>query len=275
MRTKFLFIFLLFVQVVTAQQVIRSNTGGLFDSTHVWTNLYINSISPTSTYLKINKTIEVSNPGHTALYIHPSDTSSNLTSTITILGYGASGRGTLRLGIATGSDVSKLPTIISNVLGEIQFGGYSTAMVYNDGIRAVAAENYASGKIGFDLYFSVVKKGTSTSIDVVKLNNDGFFETYYGYKNSYATITSATATLDNTNYVVLVDATSNSVTVNLPAIATSDKVTYIIKRIDGSGNTVTIDANSTETIDGSQTVTLSSNEVCRIICKASTGWYKL
>lgn len=275
MRTKFLFIFLLFVQFVTAQQVIRSNTGVLFDSTHTWTKLYINEISPASTNLKINKSMDVSIPGMPNLYVHPSGTSSNLASYVTLVGYGVQGRGTLRLGNATGSDANKLPTGNGYLLGAIQFGGYSTDFFYKDAIRAVAVENYTSGKVGFDVYYCVVKKGTSTSIDVVKLNNDGFFETFYGYKNSYSTITSATAILDNTNYVVLVDATSNSVTVNLPAIATSDKVTYIIKRIDGSGNTVTIDANSTETIDGSQTVTLSSNEVCRIICKASTGWYKL
>ena len=69
------------------------------------------------------------------------------------------------------------------------------------------------------------------------------------------TATSATATAGG---MFLLDASSNNVTLNLdPATGLSGQVLYI-KRIDGTGNTVTIDPDASETIDGATTQTLAS-----------------
>ncbi len=56
--------------------------------------------------------------------------------------------------------------------------------------------------------------------------------------------------------LVLVDARS-AVTITLPAASDNEGTVYIFKKIDSSGNSVTIDGYENETIDGEQTVVLN------------------
>ncbi len=90
------------------------------------------------------------------------------------------------------------------------------------------------------------------------------------------TSTTYNATHTNGNIVLLVDAATagGNVTINLPAVA-STTATYIIKKIDSGGNTVTVDANSTETIDGATTqVVMFQNTVFTIVTNGS-AWYRI
>lgn len=77
-----------------------------------------------------------------------------------------------------------------------------------------------------------------------------------GYKAT--ALPSTTLTLDNDSEVVIVDATAGAVTVNLPAAGTVQGKVYTIKKKDSSGNAVTVDPNSTETIDGASTYVLNA-----------------
>ncbi|MBX7220342.1 MAG: hypothetical protein K1Y36_10390 [Blastocatellia bacterium] len=80
---------------------------------------------------------------------------------------------------------------------------------------------------------------------------------------------SATAADD----VILANATSGAVTVNLPAAASNSGLTITVKKIDSSGNAVTIDGNASETIDGATTKVLSSQyETARLYCDGS-NWF--
>jgi len=86
------------------------------------------------------------------------------------------------------------------------------------------------------------------------------------------TITDTTDTLDDTNYFVRGDCTSNAITLTLPAASGNTGLTYIIKKVDSTGNTLTIDGNASETIDGSTTVVISSQyDSITIICNG-TSW---
>ena len=62
-------------------------------------------------------------------------------------------------------------------------------------------------------------------------------------------------TLNANHILVLVDARS-AVTITLPTAASSEGVVYIFKKIDSSGNSVTIDGNGSEKIDGEFTIVL-------------------
>jgi len=74
-----------------------------------------------------------------------------------------------------------------------------------------------------------------------------------------------TATDDD--IVILVDATAGAITITLPAASGRSGQVYIIKKIDSSANTVTVDANASETIDGALTYSLASQyDVVRIVC---------
>ncbi len=70
-----------------------------------------------------------------------------------------------------------------------------------------------------------------------------------------STITAAT-TLNSTHNVVLCN--TGAYTVTLPAAASNTGRTYYIKNIDAQGDDITIDGNSSETIDGSTTYILTS-----------------
>lgn len=76
---------------------------------------------------------------------------------------------------------------------------------------------------------------------------------------TYTVATQTAATRNETGtsgtIVILCDCTSNAITVNMPT-AVGNTATFVIKKIDSSANSVTIDAFSTQTIDGGLTAVL-------------------
>jgi hypothetical protein len=85
--------------------------------------------------------------------------------------------------------------------------------------------------------------------------------TGYNYFNSgtagKVTTIIANLTLDNTYRSVRVDSTSGNITVTLPAAATYPGIEYWIRKIVAA-NTVTIDGDGAETIDGAATRALTT-----------------
>lgn len=71
----------------------------------------------------------------------------------------------------------------------------------------------------------------------------------------FTTITTTT-TLDN-HYIVYADATAGNITVNLPDASLVPGRRYIVKKIDATANTVTIDALGGQTIDNFLTLVLT------------------
>jgi len=87
-----------------------------------------------------------------------------------------------------------------------------------------------------------------------------------------STITSST-TLTATHYVVLCNATSGNITITLPAASNNNRRIYNIKKTDSTGNSITIDGNASETIDGTLTKSLNLQyESLTIICDGS-NWH--
>ncbi len=80
----------------------------------------------------------------------------------------------------------------------------------------------------------------------------------------------ATYTLAAADRGKLFDATSGTWTFNLIAAATAGDGFVFAVRNSGSG-VITIDPNSTETIDGAATITLSAGESCLCVCNG-TAW---
>lgn len=88
---------------------------------------------------------------------------------------------------------------------------------------------------------------------------------------SVATTTSSSYNA-GTSTLIRADATGGNITVNLPAASGRAGRMYIVKKVDSSVNTVTIDANASETIDGATTVVLTTQyEVKRLVCNG-TNW---
>ncbi len=72
--------------------------------------------------------------------------------------------------------------------------------------------------------------------------------------------------------VVEVDASSNNVTINLPAVASSDGRQIVVNRRDNSSFVVTIDPNSTETINGDATLELVAQYESVTLIGGSSEW---
>jgi len=110
--------------------------------------------------------------------------------------------------------------------------------VYNGTALIEALRIYYTGFIG------IGKSAPKSILDV-----NGAIATPIVTKTSAYTITEADST-------ILVDATSAAFTVTLPTAVGIAGRTYTIKKIDSSINNVTLDANGTQTIDGSLSYTL-------------------
>ena len=73
--------------------------------------------------------------------------------------------------------------------------------------------------------------------------------------------------------VLLVDAaTAGATTINLPT-AVSNTAKFTVKKIDGGTNTVTVDANSTETIDGGLTASILIPSASITLISNNSNWF--
>ena len=81
----------------------------------------------------------------------------------------------------------------------------------------------------------------------------------------------------STNYTavdadaLLVDATAGAITITLPEASLAARI--IVKKIDASVNAVTVSTPGSETIDGSPSLTLSSQNEAYSLISDDTDWY--
>lgn len=109
---------------------------------------------------------------------------------------------------------------------------------------------------------------TYDSRKVTLSNLKNFVTAYVGVVSK---TTSYVATSSDT--VILCDATSGNITITLPAVSGLSGKVFYIKKINSNANSVTIDGNSSETIDGdlTQIITVQYDSVT-IVCNG-TAWY--
>lgn len=84
---------------------------------------------------------------------------------------------------------------------------------------------------------------------------------------------SANYTITASDFILLGDASAGAFTFTLPAASGVSKKRYHIKKIDSSGNTITIDGNGAETIDGAITKVLSVQYESITIVSDGTSWW--
>jgi hypothetical protein len=93
-------------------------------------------------------------------------------------------------------------------------------------------------------------------------------------RHAYTSISTAT-TLDATQNVVDVDATSASVAITLPTAVGINGREYVIRKLDSSANTVTITPNGSETVNGSSDIVLDEQYESTIIYSDGANWMQL
>jgi hypothetical protein len=172
--------------------------------------------------------------------------------------YGVYGVSTSSIGVygeTQGSSSAKAVAAIHNGTSGTGYGFH--AAVY--GAKTTGYGIYISSEDATYNYGIYVNKGVSQFNDAV----------HFDIATKTADYTAAA--LDHT---ILADCTSGNVTITLPAVSAemAGRV-YIIKRIDNSGNSVTVDGNASETIDGATTYSLATQYKYVKIQATSTAWF--
>jgi hypothetical protein len=86
------------------------------------------------------------------------------------------------------------------------------------------------------------------------------------------TSVSTNTTLDTTHNVVSVDASGGAKTITLPTAVGIGGRQYTIRKLDSSGNAVTIDGNGSETINGATTKVLAAQYDVATIISNNANW---
>jgi len=88
------------------------------------------------------------------------------------------------------------------------------------------------------------------------------------YRLFTAGVGASSTTALTADYTIAVDPTTTAATVNLPAASTVTGQLFVVKHVNASVNTVTLDANGSETIDGNLTLVLTAYNAATV---QSTG----
>ena len=89
----------------------------------------------------------------------------------------------------------------------------------------------------------------------------------------YTTSVSANYTMTLNDTVILVDATGGNKTITLKPVDQCKHKRLVIKKIDTSGNTVTIDGNASEVIDDATTYVISTAYTSIDLVSDGTKWW--
>ena len=105
-----------------------------------------------------------------------------------------------------------------------------------------------------------------------KLYREGDFEVE-GFDAAIREETTGYTAVD-TDHTILADATSAAFTVTLPAVAAipTGRI-YNIKKLDSTGNNVTVDANAAELIDGATTAVIAAQFNSLTVQSDGTEWH--
>jgi hypothetical protein len=100
---------------------------------------------------------------------------------------------------------------------------------------------------------------------------DSYTETLVQLRHALVTKTGDYTAENET--IIIGDATSGSITITLPPVDEVTGIIYHVKKVDNSVNTITIDANSSETIDGATTQVISTQYDSIHIVSDGTDWH--
>ncbi len=117
-----------------------------------------------------------------------------------------------------------------------------------------------------DLYFDGYNFAVGTTSPTSRTHLAG------SISQAISTITSSQS-LDETYHTLICDATSGAITLTLPAASGCSGRIYRIKKVDSSANSVIIDGNGAETIDGAANYTISVQYGATVIQSNGSVWW--
>lgn len=96
-----------------------------------------------------------------------------------------------------------------------------------------------------------------------------------GVGHAYGRAVSGNTTLTSDDVVVAATGGSSGITLTLPPVASNQYMLLFVIKVDSATGAVTLDANSTEQINGAATYTLSSQWAAALLWCDGTQWFVL
>jgi hypothetical protein len=126
-------------------------------------------------------------------------------------------------------------------------------------------------------------KRSAITVQFRKADDSGWGDAEAGNITSNATVTtlafstavntlSSSTTISATHHTIQATAASGNITLTLPPAGNVIGKIYVIKRIDATGNTLTVAGDGSETIDGAASFTISSQWAGKTVQSTGIGW---
>lgn len=183
--------------------------------------------------------------------------------------------------IAIGLDAGKLTSTGANnsSMSSSIMIGYNTRPLSNDDTNEIVIGHQAIGGgsnsvvIGNDNITKTYLKGKLAIGYTGTLPNTHSYLQPNGSVAFPITSTDSDLTLTDAHYTVLVNASGGNRTITLPSATGINGRIYVVKKIDSSINSVVIQAQTGQTIDGRSSFTLSSQYATVIVQAYGGNWY--
>lgn len=143
----------------------------------------------------------------------------------------------------------------------ITIGGNNVTIFGN----ALSAAEALSATIVF------IAKYSDSGWRVIKLTDSDYLSA--NIQQNSSVVSKSTTYTAKVNEFVLSDASGGAFTVTLPTAASASGKEVTVKKIDSSGNAVTVDGDGSETIDGALTATLSSQWDSVVVVSNGSNWF--
>jgi len=169
----------------------------------------------------------------------------------------------------------QLSTIsLSPTVSHFTLAGSLTAEDYPDGtIPLTALENGTDGQIiTWDSAGVITTIGPGALDTILTGQGAGVVPAFQTLTQVSAQTTNFTAASTGLFRLYLCNCSSGAITATLPTLTSAAGRVYSFKKTDVSGNTLTIDGNGSETIDGALTLIITSQYDNAIIVPGPTEW---
>jgi len=155
------------------------------------------------------------------------------------------------------------------------YGANSFSAYGRGAVTIRAAEGWTDSAQGTYVAVMTTANGTVTPVERMRIAHDGTvtFDGQLTSRLQVSTVTAGTTTLGSSNCVVLCDASSGTVTLNLPtSVGVAGKV-YHVKKTDSSENQVVVTPYGSQKVDGRSSVEIGDQHVCVTIVSDGSNWH--
>lgn len=169
----------------------------------------------------------------------------------------------------TGPTWDQTPILFIKSTGDFSMVGDGTNAYFHPHDATTTARNVGFGAQGNT---ALIKSG---NVFAATADANGIFYTRRGVRQAVTSIDNGDSpySVGAADHLVVCDAASGAITVNLPALSGNEGRVITVKKTDNAANNVTLDGDSSETIDGATTYALTTQYDSVTLVASSSEWH--